>query len=161
MDRGTQLAAKIVSGFFHGRRSIIPPRADPARAADMRTVASIAVILLVFVSAPAAEPVNELFESKIRPLFIDHCQKCHGPDKQSGGLRLDSGDALRAGGENGPVVVPGNSAKSKVLIAVRQTSDLKMPPTGKLSDEHIELLDAWVRAGAKWPDKEIPARPAP
>jgi hypothetical protein len=42
--------------------------------------------------AHAASAVGEvtLFEAKIRPLFIEQCQKCHGEKKQENGLRLDS-----------------------------------------------------------------------
>ena len=37
--------------------------------------------------SPQAE---ELFEKQIRPLLVEHCQKCHGAKKQEGELRLDS-----------------------------------------------------------------------
>lgn len=40
-------------------------------------------------AAPAADG-SAFFEAKIRPLFIEHCQKCHGELKQEGGLRLDT-----------------------------------------------------------------------
>src|SRR3954454_23207800 len=114
----------------------------------MRMTATLTTGLLLAAGAFASEPRVEFFEAKVRPLFVEHCQKCHGPAKQSGGLRLDSGKALQAGGDNGPIVVRGEPAKSKILVAVRQSGELKMPPTGRLSDEQIESLDAWVKAGA-------------
>jgi hypothetical protein len=126
----------------------------------MRLIAAIALSLFVFGDSLASEPSHEFFETKVRPLFIEHCQKCHGASKQSGGLRLDSAQGLRAGGDNGPVVVPGDSSKSKIVVAVRHDGELKMPPAGKLSDEQIESLAAWVRAGAVWPEKGNQARPA-
>jgi hypothetical protein len=122
-------------------------------------IAALTTVLLVAASTHASEPRAEFFEAKVRPLFIDHCQKCHGPAKQSGGLRLDSGKALRTGGDKGPIVVPGDAGKSRLLEAVRQTGELKMPPTGKLSDQQIELLEAWVKSGAIWPEAENTARP--
>jgi autotransporter-associated beta strand protein len=121
--------------------------------------AALTTVLLIAASNPASEPPAEFFEAKVRPLFIDHCQKCHGLAKQSGGLRLDCRAALRTGGDKGPIVVPGDTAKSRLLDAVRQTGELKMPPTGKLSDQQIELLEAWVKSGAIWPEAENTTRP--
>jgi hypothetical protein len=40
-------------------------------------------------AAPGSEEAT-FFETRIRPLLIDSCAKCHGAEKQRGGLRLDS-----------------------------------------------------------------------
>ncbi|HEY1380503.1 MAG TPA: c-type cytochrome domain-containing protein, partial [Gemmataceae bacterium] len=103
--------------------------------------------------APAADPAAvEFFEAKVRPVLAENCFTCHGPDKQKAGLRLDSGAAVRKGGESGPAVVPGDPDKSLLLKAVRQTdADLKMPPKGKLPDAAVADLAAWVKMGAPWP----------
>ena len=65
-------------------------------------------------SPPAATPDGlEFFEQKIRPLLVDTCYKCHGPEaadagKLKGGLRLDSREAMLKGGASGkPAVGPG------------------------------------------------------
>ena len=93
-------------------------------------------------SVPGAEsPPNErtfkneagvrFFESNIRPVLVKHCYECHSHQSGSseGGLRLDTRDAIRAGGDRGPAVVPGSSEKSILLTAVTHSdSDLKMPP---------------------------------
>ena len=53
-------------------------------------------------AAPAEElsaETIEFFESKIRPVLIQNCYECHGPEKQKAGLRLDSRDAILKGGE--------------------------------------------------------------
>ncbi len=93
----------------------------------------------------------EAFEREIRPLLVENCRKCHGADKQKGGLRIDSRKALIEGGETGPAVVPGRSDKSVLIDAVRQRGELKMPPGRKLRDEQIAALERWVAAGAPWP----------
>ena len=117
-----------------------------------------AASLLFASTASAAEPV-EFFERKIRPLLVQHCAKCHGDAKATkgkepkGGLRTDGRAALLKGGDNGPAVVPGDLAKSKLIEAVRYANtDLQMPPLGKLSDAEIKDLEAWVKAGAEWPN---------
>src|SRR5205814_215187 len=80
----------------------------------------------------------EFFETKIRPLFAEHCLSCHGPKKQMGDLRLDSRTALLEGNDNGPVLVPGQPAKSPLLRVVGYDSKIKMPPKGKLPQQAID-----------------------
>ncbi|MEC7680030.1 MAG: c-type cytochrome domain-containing protein, partial [Planctomycetota bacterium] len=46
----------------------------------------------------------ELFEKVIRPTLLDQCIRCHGPEKQKGGLRLDSQDGWKTGGDSGEAV---------------------------------------------------------
>jgi len=80
------------------------------------------------------------------------CITCHGPDKQKGGLRLDSHAAIRKGGKEGEVVVAGDPANSRLIAAIGwEDEDTRMPPKRKLSDEDIATLTEWVRAGAPWP----------
>ncbi len=108
--------------------------------------------------ASAADPARlEHFEKHVRPLLVEHCQSCHGPSKQKGGLRLDSIDAIRKGGDNGPAVVPGKPAESLLVQAVRYApdQDLKMPPKGKLPEAAAAALAKWVSDGAEWPATDV------
>ena len=97
----------------------------------------------------SAEQVK-FFEGKVRPLLFEHCQKCHGKDKQSGGLRLDSLSAMLGGGESGAALVRGKPEESLLVEAVNYAS-FEMPPGGKLDEEKIAILTAWVKMGAPWP----------
>src|SRR5437016_1828300 len=90
----------------------------------------------------------EFFEAKIRPLLAENCFQCHGDKKQKGGLRLDSRAALLKGGDDGPVVIPGQPDNSRLIMAVRHQGDLKMPPKQKLSSQAIDALTLWVKTGA-------------
>ncbi|MFO0909495.1 MAG: PSD1 and planctomycete cytochrome C domain-containing protein [Isosphaeraceae bacterium] len=101
-------------------------------------------------STPTAEQV-EFFESRVRPVLVRSCQGCHGAEKQKGGLRLDSPEALLAPGSAGPVIEPGNPDASRLIEALRYESETKMPPKGKLADREIAALSDWVRMGAPWP----------
>ena len=51
----------------------------------------------------------EYFERKIRPLLSRRCYDCHSSraKKIRGGLRLDSLDAVRRGGDSGSLLVSG------------------------------------------------------
>jgi hypothetical protein len=94
----------------------------------------------------------ELFEKRVRPVLVDNCFSCHGEKKQKGGLRLDSRASLLKGSDTGLVVAPGHPDNSKLVQAIRQEGDLKMPPKGKLSPEAIEALTLWIKMGAPWPE---------
>ena len=104
-------------------------------------------------NAAAAENVA-WFESRVRPLLVAQCQECHGPKKQQGGLRLDTAAGVRAGGDSGPVVVPGKPEQSLLLKAVRHEGP-KMPPKQKLKFEEIALLTEWVKRGATFPEAAV------
>jgi hypothetical protein len=47
-------------------------------------------------------------------------------------------------------LVPGKPKESLLVEAVEYLSEPKMPPTGKLPAEKIELLRRWVESGAAW-----------
>jgi mono/diheme cytochrome c family protein len=61
------------------------------------------VSTLFLASAAAAADMTH-FEQRIRPLLIANCIDCHGPDKQKGGLRLDSRAGWQTGGDSGPAI---------------------------------------------------------
>jgi hypothetical protein len=107
-------------------------------------------------AAPASTPEGlEYFEANIRPLLVNHCLECHGEDKQ-GGLHLDTRAAMLAGSDHGAAIVPGNAAESRLLTAVRWTTDIKMPPEGKLPDDAIAKLEIWINLGAPAPGADAP-----
>ena len=94
----------------------------------------------------------EFFEKQVRPLFVEHCQKCHGPTKPKGNLRLDSREAVLKGGDTGPAVVPGKPDESELIKALRYDPDgYQMPPDGKLPPEVVAVFVKWVEMGAPWP----------
>jgi hypothetical protein len=101
----------------------------------------------------------KFFESKVRPILVSACYKCHSVEehKSKGGLTLDTRVGLLKGGEGGTVLVPGDPAKSKLIMAVGYNDpDLQMPPKGeKLGDKEIADLTAWVKMGA--PDPRVAA----
>jgi mono/diheme cytochrome c family protein len=102
------------------------------------------------------------FVTQIEPLLSQNCHKCHGPDHQKGGLRLDRRDAaLRGGDSTDHVLVPGKSARSDLIARLRSSDpDLMMPPKGKrLPREQVDLLSRWIDAGAAWPETAVSASP--
>jgi hypothetical protein len=103
---------------------------------------------------------EKFFEAKIRPVLVMQCGKCHSSaaEKLRGGLRLDTREGLRSGGDSGPAVVPGNPDESLLIRAIRyRDEELRMPPKTKLGDEVVADFEAWVKMGAPDPRAE-PAR---
>lgn len=99
---------------------------------------------------PSAEAL-EFFKSQIRPLLAARCSQCHGKAPGKGGLLLSSPKGLIAGGDSGPVIVPGKPAESLLISAIRyQNRQLQMPPDGKLPDADIARLERWVQEGGVW-----------
>ena len=89
----------------------------------------------------------DFFEKRIRPVLTEKCYKCHsaGAEKIKGGLLLDSRRGWMKGGESGPVIVPGDPEKSRLIHAVRYTdSSLQMPPKEILRASQIVDLTTWV-----------------
>ena len=109
--------------------------------------------------APAAAFASEapapLFEKDIRPILKTHCFHCHGEEAEDvkAGLDVRLVRYLKKGGESGPVIVPGDAAKSHLLKQLREGE----MPKGKarLPDREIALIETWIAQRAKT------ARPEP
>ena len=100
----------------------------------------------------------EFFESAIRPLLADNCHACHSARLGTpfGGLRLDSREGLLAGGDSGPVIVPGRPDESP-LVQRLHGRPMLMPPLGPLADDDIAAIARWVEMGAPWPEATLAA----
>jgi Protein of unknown function (DUF1549)/Protein of unknown function (DUF1553)/Planctomycete cytochrome C len=130
-----------------------------------RTILSVLWgILLLFLPATvlAAEPPEQFFEAKIRPLLVDRCVECHSDKDPDGGLSLES----KEGWAERDVIVTGDPEHSKLITAVRfQDSSLQMPPVlsgkNRLSENEIQLLERWIREGAVDPRSSRVARSGP
>ena len=127
---------------------------------SLRTVPILSgtLSLLACAISAAAEPVEsaEFFEKRIRPVLSEQCYKCHSStsEKLKGGLMLDSREAWIKGGDTGPAIKPGDPEKSLLVEAIRwKNSDMQMPPKKALAPQQIADIEAWVKAGAPWPQE--------
>ena len=130
----------------------------------MKRLAALAS-LLAMTLGPAAQLAQgddpddlAFFEQKIRPVLVKECYSCHSASarKLKGGLRLDSREALRIGGESGPAIVPGKPDESPLIDALKHDG-LAMPPKGKLPDAVVADFVRWIAIGAPDPrDKSAP-----
>jgi cytochrome c553 len=109
---------------------------------------------MVDATAKLSNEQIQFFEAKIRPVLIEHCYRCHSADGQGirGGLGVDSRDALLAGGESGPAIVPGNLEHSLLWNAISY-QDYRMPPKGQLPEQVLQDFKTWIEMGA--PDPRV------
>ena len=100
----------------------------------------------------------DFFEKKVRPLLVQHCYQCHGPDSDQGEgrLRLDKRTAILRGGKSGPAVIPGKPEQSLLIHAVNHDPAVEsMPPDRRLKNEEVATLIRWVKMKAPWPGADL------
>ena len=123
--------------------------------AFMALVSGLSLSHWTHAAEPTADQIRH-FETSVRPVLVERCQKCHGPEKQWGSLRVDSKAALLKGGDTGPALISGQPEQSLLIRAIRHVdADLKMPPPPKeekLSDRQIADFTLWIKQGAAYPD---------
>ena len=121
-------------------------------------VLRILALVILPSSVAAADEGTDFFETKIRPVLVEHCYSCHSADaaqakKLKGGLQLDTRNGIRKGGESGPAVVPGKVNESELIAAIRHES-FEMPPKGKLPEQVIADFVKWIEMEAPDPREE-------
>lgn len=120
------------------------------------TGAILALALGLPVVAGASEAVD--YERQVKVVLKQRCWGCHGAVAQKAGLRLDTAAAMRAGGDGGAAIEPGDPDGSLVIERVTELDPkLRMPPEGSpLTAEQVQALRGWIAAGAIAPSDERP-----
>ncbi len=114
---------------------------------------------------PELNPANEqtlkiadikkayVFEDLVLPILKKKCTSCHNNEKKKGGLQLDTYGSIMKGGENGQIIVPGNSAESYMaeVILMHKDEEMAMPPKGKqpLTQAEMQVIIWWIDQNAK------------
>ena len=103
--------------------------------------------LLQSMSLPAAD-----FAHEVLPILKVRCGRCHTGGKKEGGLSMNTRAELLAGGENGPVVISGNAAGSRLIkLLSSDDQDVRMPPEGlRVPAGKISILKKWIDSGLPW-----------
>ncbi len=106
-------------------------------------------------------PSNIDFVKDVQPIFESACINCHDEDsneKEGGDYRMDTKElAFKGGKDYNPSIVAGDPNESPVWWMTTEDLDgdimpdkpKKNPPLSKLQQD---ILEAWVKEGAKWPD---------
>ncbi len=115
----------------------------------MRLVLATSLALLspsLAADADPGAPARTLWSAHVEQILTDHCTKCHAGVKQKAGVDLRTPQTILKGGDDGPIVIPGDSKNSKLFSVLRAESDPHMPPEGskQLSEEQIAILERWI-----------------
>ena len=120
-------------------------------------------VLLIALAASAGIARAEKFsapdyDSHVTPILKKFCVGCHNGREAKGDLDLQRLAGLKKGGKRGPALIAGKSGESLLIATLRGEKKPSMPPKGKPrpSDAEIELLAAWIDAGALGSDKPRP-----
>jgi hypothetical protein len=115
----------------------------------------LAAVLPLAPARGAEDPEGAaFFEGRIRPILVEHCYQCHSARtaRPEAGLRLDTREGLRKGGDSGPIVEAGKPGDSLLIRALEYSSEnARMPPKGRLADPIIDDFRKWIEQGAPDP----------
>ncbi len=91
------------------------------------------------------------FVTQVKPLLEKHCMRCHGPEVEEGGVRVDRKSYLID-----VYIQPGEDPSESDFfeLLVTDDEDFRMPPVGEgeLTADEITVFRKWIDQGADWPD---------
>ncbi|MFN0080491.1 MAG: c-type cytochrome domain-containing protein [Prosthecobacter sp.] len=105
---------------------------------------------LLITTASAADAVIT-YDEHIKPIFREHCLKCHGEDEQKADLNLANFTAVLKGGSGDKAVVAGRASTSLLFKAITAEDDAeRMPPKkAAIPAPQIELIRQWIQGGLR------------
>ena len=109
-------------------------------------IASLLFLLCGVGRLAGASEAMALWTRQVQPLFDVQCVKCHGPIERKSGLELDSPDAVAKGGDEGPVIVPGEPERSRLYHYLAAEADPHMPPKKQLTPAERDVVRRWILA---------------
>ena len=94
----------------------------------------------------AYKAARESFENELKPIFDRRCIFCHGEYYPRNEFRVLSMASLLEGGiEDGPAVIPGNSAQSPLMRRLRGEKEPRMPGEAPpLPRGELERIARWI-----------------
>ena len=168
IDRGASEATRVRDGVVpDGARALLSKASVATASPDVNAAPHEApkVVAPSPSSTPSAAPVAApvahagprlVWRDVVAPLLAARCGSCHGDARQKGKLRVDSIEALVAGGKGGPAIVPGNASGGTLLARshLPVEDDKHMPPAkeAQLDATQIELISWWIGHGANATD---------
>jgi hypothetical protein len=116
---------------------------------------NLAGIFFLCPTLVVAFPEELDFQRDIQPILERHCLRCHNGGKARGGLRMETYGQIMKGGDTADAIVPGDPLASELLVRIhlRPIDEGVMPDEGRALDPmEVAKLDAWIKAGATWPE---------
>lgn len=102
---------------------------------------------------PNAAPVrNDSLFRQAAAILERHCIHCHRGDRPPSGLALTTAKSTLAGGESGPVIIPGKAERSLLVKYISGNAPAMPKEADPLAPQYVATIRKWIDAGAPWPD---------
>jgi mono/diheme cytochrome c family protein len=88
------------------------------------------------------------FSEQVLPIFKAKCLICHNSQMTAGGWDSTSYQSVMTSGEDGSVVMAGDTANSILAQRILGTQVGVMPPSGQLPENELQIILDWIAAGA-------------
>ena len=114
---------------------------------------ALAILTSFWIQSFVLFPKRVDFNTEVKPLINKKCIGCHGGVRKKGDYSLlFRHEALSNGASGKPGIIPGEPDESELIRRLTlKDEEERMPHHSEpLSREEIELLERWVRQGAKW-----------
>jgi hypothetical protein len=112
------------------------------------------LVLLTAFACSVEEKMS--FANDVKPVLDRYCFECHVPGGSGfevSGLDLSDYNGLMAGTRSGPMVIPGDSLGSNLLVLMEGRADpsIKMPhgSSEKVSAVELNAIRLWIDQGAE------------
>ncbi len=141
--------AEVVE-FADGKVKLKKPSGDTVTVPLQRLSQADRRYLASWKKKPAeAKKIAISYVNEVQPFLVTYCSECHNQGLARDGYNVTTYDTLTQPGKKGPLVVPGNSAESRLTLTIRGKGEY-MPPAGspQPSREEIAKILAWVDGGA-------------
>ncbi len=123
----------------------------------MKSIMLLTVISITILFTLCGRKGFYSYKEDVVPVLEDNCYECHKGNNPTGKINFENYDLLFKGkyiDKEWPVVVPGNSAESRLYLVVNSNnSGIRMPPENlgydKLDKDEIKIIKEWIDAGSK------------
>ncbi len=95
------------------------------------------------------------YSKDVQPILQANCLSCHhegGAGFEASGFSMATYEDLMKGTRNGPMIVPGDSAGSNIIVLMEGRADpsIRMPhgSAKKVSQADIDTIRLWIDQGA-------------
>lgn len=108
----------------------------------------------VLTKPTGAESVS--FGLHVAPILLENCARCHIARNPQSNFNMANFAAMMRGGNSGQKpLLPGQGAASEIVLRMKGQQRDVMPPSGKLDDQRIALVEKWIDQGARFDPADV------
>src|SRR5689334_10266170 len=110
----------------------------------MHSLRLASVVFAVSIASAVAAAETPEYERDVAPLLTKYCAGCHNDADREGKFSLETFASLQEGTPDGPALLSGDAASSKLIQVLTGATEPSMPPEGepRPTDDEIAILKA-------------------